>query len=96
MMEQEFTDSCEECGTRLYQAGERAPLGEYLRVDDGSFHRITLASGAALPASFDGHVALYRLAAAPCVCQRRHLGRHSAATHTATHTAAPAAIAAEG
>lgn len=86
-MEPVDTGSCEECGTRIYQAGERAPLGEYLRVDDGSFNRITLTAGAVLPASFDGHIALYRLAAAPCVCQRRHFGRLPAeATATASAT----------
>ncbi|HEU5345043.1 MAG TPA: hypothetical protein VFX31_15090 [Ktedonobacterales bacterium] len=83
MTEPEFTDSCDECGTRLYQAGERAPEGEYLRVDDGSFHQITLARGVALPASFDGHIALYRLAAAPCACQRRHFARQPAAASVA-------------
>jgi hypothetical protein len=62
---------CEECGTRLYQAGARAPAGEYLRVDNSSFQRLSLPTGGALPASFDGRVALYRLAAAPCACERR-------------------------
>lgn len=84
MTEPEYTESCEECGTHLYQAGERAPLGEYLRVDDGSFHRIMLASGATLPASFDGHVALYRHAAAPCACQRHHFARQPAASLAAS------------
>lgn len=65
---------CEECGTKLYQAGERAPEGDYLRVDDGSFQRLQLPSGGLLPASFDGHVALYRAAAAPCACERRRQG----------------------
>lgn len=64
-------EHCEECGTRLYQAGERVPAGTYLRVDDGSFQRLCLSSTGPLPASFDGHVALYRAAAAPCVCERR-------------------------
>jgi hypothetical protein len=68
---------CEECGTRLYQAGEQAPAGEYLRVDNGSFQRLSLPTDGVLPASFDGRVALYRLAAAPCVCERRIRGdRH--------------------
>ena len=64
-------ETCNECGDRLYQAGERVPAGAYLRVDDDSFHRVYLAVSGALPASFDGHVALYRTAAAPCVCARR-------------------------
>lgn len=62
---------CEECGAHLYQAGERVPPGAYLRVDDGSFQTVRLSSEAALPASFDGHVALYRAAAAQCACERR-------------------------
>lgn len=61
---------CEECGTPLYQAGERVPAGTYLRIDDDSFHRVSLLTAGPLPASFDGHVALYRAAAAPCVCER--------------------------
>lgn len=59
---------CEECGTRLYRAGERVPEGTYLRVDDGSFERITRAGDDVLPASYDGHVALYRQATALCAC----------------------------
>ena len=62
---------CEECGTPLYQAGERVPAGAYLRVDDGSFHRVSLPAGGVLPASFDGHIAVYRAAAAHCACERR-------------------------
>lgn len=63
---------CEECGTPLFQAGQQVPAGTYLRVDDGSFQRVRLASRGILPASLDGHVAFYRTAAAPCACQRRH------------------------
>ncbi len=59
---------CEECGTRLYHAGEHVPEGTYLRVDDGSFERVSSSDYDVLPASFDGHVALYRAAAAPCAC----------------------------
>lgn len=62
---------CDECGIRLYRAGERAPAGTYLRVDDQSFQRLQLVSSGILPASFDGHIALYRVAAAPCACERR-------------------------
>lgn len=65
---------CEECGTPLFQAGQRVPAGIYLRVDDGSFQRLRLVSSGILPASFDGHIALYRAAAAPCACERRHMG----------------------
>lgn len=63
---------CEECGEHLYRAGEYAPAGTYLRVDDGSFHSLSLSAAGVLPASFDGHVALYQVAASPCACQRRH------------------------
>lgn len=82
-MQGERLGQCDECGTRLYQAGELAPAGTYLRVDDGSFLRLSLSAGDALPASFDGRVALYRSAAAPCVCERRQRER---ATSDATHT----------
>lgn len=64
-------ETCDECGDRLYQAGERVPAGAYLRVDDDSFQQVRLVVGGALPPSFDGHVALYRTAAAPCMCARR-------------------------
>lgn len=78
---------CEECGTQLFAAGERVPAGDYLRVDDGSFHHVDLSSGGVLPPSYDGHVALYRHAAAPCVCQQRqHNARHDA-THDERHDA---------
>lgn len=62
---------CEECDTPLYQAGEFVSAGDYLRVDDGSFQRVRLSALEQLPASFDGHIALYRAAAAPCACERR-------------------------
>ena len=68
---------CDECGTRLYQAGERVHAGTYLRVDDESFQRVRVSTGGGLPASFDGHIALYRAAAAPCVCERRQRERTS-------------------
>jgi len=69
-MHGERLEQCDECGTHLYQAGEWAPAGAYLRVDDGSLQRLSLSISGALPASFDGRVALYRAAAAPCVCER--------------------------
>lgn len=74
---------CEECGTRLYQAGENVPAGAYLRIDDGSFQPIRLVTSGVLPASLDGHVALYRAAAAPCTCQGRECT-------PADHTSRPA------
>ncbi|HEX8729649.1 MAG TPA: hypothetical protein VF739_13545 [Ktedonobacterales bacterium] len=75
MTEPEHVDRCEECGTRLYQAGEIAPSGAYLRVDNDSFQRVTTSPNGTLPASFDGHIALYRSAASPCHCERCHFGR---------------------
>ena len=63
---------CDECGTELYEAGEVVPAGDYTRVDDRSFHHIVLTQRGSLPPSFDGHIALYRSAAAPCACESRH------------------------
>lgn len=70
-MDHERSEHCEECGTRVYQAGERVAGGTYLRVGDGSFQRLVVAQNGILPATFDGHVAHYRLAATPCACERR-------------------------
>ena len=81
MTESEHTSHCEECGTRMFQAGDYAPSGVYLRIDDDSFQRIEVAIGERLPVTFDGHVALYRAAAAPCVCGprlRAHAGGDTA------------------
>lgn len=77
MMNAEPPDECDECGTPLYQAGQHVTVGEYLRVDDGSFHPVFTSAEGILPPSYDGHVALYRAAASPCVCERCHFGRHS-------------------
>ncbi len=44
----------------IWHAGEMAPAGTYVRVDDRSYRRVTLSEEGLLPASFDGHVALYR------------------------------------
>lgn len=70
-MGHDYDAECEECGVRMFQAGESAPPGAYLRVDDDSFRRVEIGAGEKLPPSYDGHVALYRLAARPCVCQLR-------------------------
>lgn len=64
--------SCDECGTRLYHAGETVSSGIYIRIDDGSFQRLLLNSADVLPPSFDGRIAHYRRGAAPCACERRH------------------------
>lgn len=50
---------CYECGAPFWHAGELAPPGLYIRVDDGSHRLITLERAGLLPASFDGHVACY-------------------------------------
>lgn len=63
-------EQCEECGTRLYRAGDRVPAGTYVRVDDWSFHPVSLSAAGPLPPSFDGHIAFYRVAGASCACER--------------------------
>jgi hypothetical protein len=45
----------------LWKAGEVVPAGTYVRVDDQSYKIVTLQQKGPLPATFDGHVALYRL-----------------------------------
>jgi hypothetical protein len=62
---------CDECGTFLYAAGQEVRAGTYVRIDDDSGRSITLAQDGVLPPTFDGHVALYREAQAPCPCVRR-------------------------
>ncbi len=51
---------CEECGVRMFQAGEPAPPGAYLRGADDSFRRVEIGAGEKLPPSYAGHVALSR------------------------------------
>jgi hypothetical protein len=62
---------CEECGTRIWQAGDIAPAGTYVRVDDRSYRPLVLARVGPLPATFDGHAARYRAAGACCGCLER-------------------------
>lgn len=88
-----YTEQCDECGIPLYRAGERVLPGTYLRVDDGSFQRLHLSVMGPLPASFDGHVALYRAAAASCACERRHTKADRAADHTVRMATATAQLA---
>ena len=47
----------------VWNAGEVVPVGTYVRIDDQSYRIVTLDQDGPLPASFDGHVALYRAAA---------------------------------
>jgi len=72
MRTRETAMHCDECGTELYEAGEVVPAGDYTRVDDRSFRHVALIQRGPLPPSFDGHIALYRSAAAPCACEGRH------------------------
>ena len=60
---------CEECQMPLWKAGEVVPAGTYLRVDDRSYRAVTLDQEGPLPATFDGHVALY--CASACTCRDR-------------------------
>jgi len=64
---------CDECQVRLWKAGELAPAGIYVRVDDRSYRAVKLKSDGYLPPSFDAHVALY--CASPCFCQQHALNR---------------------
>jgi hypothetical protein len=44
----------------LWKAGELVPAGTYIRVDDLSYKVVILQQKERLPATFDGHVAIYR------------------------------------
>lgn len=52
----------EEHQAPVWKAGEIAPPGIYMRIDDDSYRKITLTREEPLPATFDGHVALYCIA----------------------------------
>jgi hypothetical protein len=60
---------CEECQMPLWKAGEVVPAGTYVRVDDRSYRTVILNQEGLLPATFDGHVALYCTSA--CACRDR-------------------------
>ena len=60
---------CEECQMPLWKAGEVVPTGTYVRVDDRSYRAVILDMEGPLPATFDGHVALYCTSA--CTCRDR-------------------------
>ena len=49
----------EEYQMLVWKAGEIVPAGTYVRIDDLSYRIITLDCEGPLPATFDGHVALY-------------------------------------
>ncbi len=60
---------CEECQRPLWKAGEVVPAGTYVRVDDQSYRAVLLEQEGTLPATFDGHAALYCTSA--CACRDR-------------------------
>lgn len=62
---------CEECGAHVWRAGNIVPAGTYVRIDDRSYKLVVLAANGPLPATFDGHVARYRIAGVTCACMER-------------------------
>lgn len=66
---------CEECQIPLWKAGEVVPVGTYVRVDDQSYRSVILDQEGPLPATFDGHVAMYCTSA--CTCKDRSDQRRS-------------------
>ncbi len=71
---------CEECGLPLWQAGGVVPTGMYMRMDDEAHSVVTLDHAGALPASLDGHVALYHAVAVTYTC--KVCGQHGSAPVT--------------
>lgn len=57
---------CEECQMPLWKAGKVVPAGTYVRVDDQSYRTVILDQEGPLPATFDGHVALYCTSGCAC------------------------------
>ncbi len=51
---------------RIWHAGEVAAAGTYMRIDDELYRMVVLRCQGILPPSFDGHIALYQMAA-PCL-----------------------------
>ncbi len=43
-----------------------------MRVDDQSYRKLVHDKDGLLPASYDGHIALYRTADGACVCAQLH------------------------
>jgi hypothetical protein len=66
---------CDECSMPLWKAGTIVPPGTYTRVDNRSYLMVMLEQEGPLPATFDGHIALYCTAA--CACREHALRRHS-------------------
>lgn len=61
---------CEECQQELWKAGQIVPAGAYARVDDRSYRVVNLEQAGPLPATFDGHTALY-CPSSTCQCAVR-------------------------
>ena len=70
---------CEECQQALWKAGDIVPAGAYARVDDRSYRVVTLEQAGPLPASFDGHTALYCSSTCRCAVRARSPQENSAA-----------------
>lgn len=51
----------EEYQAQIWKAGEIVSAGTYVRIDQQSYRLVTLDCEGALPATFDGHVAYYRV-----------------------------------
>lgn len=62
---------CDECQQLLWKAGEIVLAGVYARVDDDSYHLVTLEQEGPLPASFDGHTAWYCSSGCRCATNTR-------------------------
>jgi hypothetical protein len=56
-----FAMFSEEYQLHVWKAGEIVPAGKYVRIDDCSYRPIMLDEPGPLPATFDGHVALYNI-----------------------------------
>lgn len=63
--------NAEEHGVHVWRAGDIVPAGTYLRVDNNSFRTIVLTQEGRLPASYDGHVALYCRSPAVCLMNQQ-------------------------
>lgn len=60
---------CDECQQELWKAGDIAPAGAYARFDDHSYRVVIMTQAGPLPATFDGHSALY--CPSTCRCATR-------------------------
>jgi hypothetical protein len=69
---------CEECQQKLWKAGDIVAAGAYARVDDRSYHVVILEQAGPLPATFDGHTALYCPSTCQCAAGARSLQENNA------------------